>query len=248
MSLVSIVMPYYKKELFIEKSINSILSQTYQDFEIIIIDDEISKKSSEILKNISKISSKIRIIQNKKNLGAGSSRNEGIKNSKGDYIAFCDCDDLWKSTKLENQINFMRSLNLKFSFTSYDIIDEYENKISTRQADDFINFDKLKKSCDIGLCTVLLKKEILNNEKFKFPKLITKEDYVLWLLLAKNNIEMRGINQNLSSWRKTKNSLSSSTFQKLLDGFRVYRIYLGYGRLKSFFCLINLSINFILKN
>ena len=71
-------MPYYKKELFIEKSINSILSQTYQDFEIIIIDDEISKKSSEILKNISKISSKIRIIQNKKNLGAGSSRNEGI--------------------------------------------------------------------------------------------------------------------------------------------------------------------------
>ena len=66
MSLVSIVMPYYKKELFIEKSINSILSQTYQDFEIIIIDDEISKKSSEILKNISKISSKIRIIQNKK--------------------------------------------------------------------------------------------------------------------------------------------------------------------------------------
>ena len=95
--LVSIGIPVYngltKNHKFstdIRKALSSILSQTYQDFEIIIIDDEISKKSSEILKNISKISSKIRIIQNKKNLGAGSSRNEGIKNSKGDYIAFLD--------------------------------------------------------------------------------------------------------------------------------------------------------------
>ena len=94
---------------------------------------------------------------------------------------------------------------------------------------------------------MLLKRKIFENEQHKFPRLITKEDYVLWMILSKSGIIMNGINQNLTSWRKDKNSLSSSTFQKLLDGYKVYRIYLGYGRLKSLFYLINLSVNFILK-
>jgi len=241
-------MPYYKKDLYIEKTINSILDQTYRNFEIILINDEISKKSADILKKILKLDSRIRLIENKENLGAGESRNKAIENAKGEYIAFCDCDDLWKSSKLEMQLNFMKSLNLNFSYTAYDVIDENEKIISFRKAEDFVNFDKLKNSCDIGLSTVLLKKEIFDEEKYRFPKLITKEDYVLWMLLAKDNVKMMGINQNLTSWRKTKNSLSSSTIQKLLDGYKVYRIYLGYGRFKSIFCLVNLSINFILKS
>ena len=97
-----------------------------------------------------------------------------------------------------------KNSNLKFSFTAYDVIDENENKIGYRQADDFINFAKLEKSCDIGLSTVLLKKNIFDDASFRFPNLVTKEDYVLWIMMAKSNIEMRGINQNLSSWRKNK--------------------------------------------
>ena len=247
MSLVSIIMPYFKKDFFIEKSINSILKQSYENFEIIIINDEINKNSSELLKKVSKIDTRIKVFENKKNSGAGESRNKGIQYSKGEYIAFCDCDDLWKPSKLEKQIKFMKNSNLKFSFTAYDVIDENENKIGYRQADDFINFEKLEKSCDIGLSTVLLKKNIFDDTSFRFPNLVTKEDYVLWIMMAKSNIEMRGINQNLSSWRKTKNSLSSSILQKLFDGYRVYRKYLRYSRIKSFLCLMNLSINFILK-
>ena len=142
----------------------------------------------------------------------------------------------------------MNKLDLNFSFTTYEIIDENEKVIGFRKADHIIDFNKLRDSCDIGLSTVLIKKKIFEEEKYRFPKLITKEDYVLWLKFAKDGVKMMGVDQNLVSWRKSKDSLSSSTVQKLLDGYKVYRLYLGYGRLKSILYLINLSKNFILKN
>ena len=247
MSLVSILMPYYKKENYIEKTIKSILNQTYQNFEIILINDEINPQSSEILKKISSLDSRIKLIENEKNLGAGESRNKAINEAKGEYIAFCDCDDLWKPLKLENQLEFMKNSNSKFSYTAYEIINENEKIIGSRKAKNTLNFDQLKFSCDIGLSTVLMKKNIFEEKKYRFPSLVTKEDYVLWLKIAKDGIKMRGVDQILSSWRKSKKSLSSSTIQKLLDGYKVYKIYLGYSRLKSIFYLILLSINFIFK-
>ena len=246
MSLISIIMPYYKKEPYVEESIKSILNQSYTNFEIILINDDIKKK--EFVDALSNLDQRIRVIHNDKNLGAGLSRNMGIKSTKGEYIAFCDCDDLWKKKKLEIQINFMKQFNLNFSFTSYDIIDENNNFLGTRKAANNVNFNKLRNSCDIGLSTVIIKKSIFDNDKYKFANLKTKEDYVLWLKLAFDNVQMKGIDENLTSWRKNKQSLSSSTIQKLLDGYRVYRIYLGYGVIKSLFCLLVLSINFILKD
>ena len=245
MPLVSIIMPYFKKELYIEESIKSILNQSYQNFEIILINDDIENTS--FIEKISKLDRRVKLIHNNKNLGAGQSRNNGIKISNGEYIAFCDCDDLWKKNKLELQLRFMREQNLNFSFTSYEIIDENANFIGIRKAPNNIDFEKLRNSCDIGLSTVIIKKKIFDKSKYQFANLKTKEDYVLWMKLAKDKIKIMGFNQNLTSWRKNKNSLSSSTFQKLIDGYSVYRIYLGYGRLKSLFFLTVLSINFILK-
>ncbi len=247
MSLVSIIMPYYKKENFIKSSVISLLNQTYQNFEIIIIDDEASKDSSKILNEIKTLDSRIKLIANKSNIGAGLSRNKAIKNSKGELIAFCDCDDLWKSSKLQIQLSFMKKHNLDFSFTSYEIINEVGEVIGERKAKKVINFQNLIKSCDIGLSTVILNRKFFLNDKFQFAKLKTKEDFVLWLELAKNEVKMLGIEDNLSCWRKCKNSLSSYTFQKLLDGYKVYRVHLNYGRLKSFVYLLLLSINFIIK-
>jgi len=178
-------MPYYKKESYIEDSVKSILSQSYQNFEIIIVDDELSDRSSEILKNILKLDDRIKLIANKKNLGAGKSRNEGIKFAKGDYIAFCDCDDLWKQSKLEIQLKFMKESHADFSFTGYEIINDNGKNIGYRKAEKMLDFEKLKLSCDIGLSTVVLKKNLLDNKNYEFAELKTKEDYVLWLKLAK---------------------------------------------------------------
>ena len=247
MSLVSIIIPYYKKEFFIEETIKSILIQSYQNFEILIIDDEINLAASKVLEKISSLDSRIKIITNEKNLGAGESRNVGINFSKGDYIAFCDSDDLWKEQKLEVQLSFMKKNELNFSFTSYEVIDENKNFIKTRNADDIVDFIKLRNSCDIGLSTVLMKRNIFDNREYRFARIKTKEDYVLWLTLAKNNIKLRGLKNILTSWRKNKNSLSSSIYQKLKDGYKVYRVYLGYSTLRSLFYLTILSINYILK-
>tara|TARA_B100000767_G_C19747587_1_gene529265 strand:+ start:306 stop:1025 length:720 start_codon:yes stop_codon:yes gene_type:complete len=238
-------MPYYKKEFYVEDSIKSILNQSYQNFEIILINDDSENKN--FIEKISGLDNRIKLIHNDRNLGAGQSRNNGIKISNGKYIAFCDCDDLWKKNKLELQLKFMREQNLNFSFTSYEIIDENANFISKRKAPNNINFEKLRNSCDIGLSTVIIKKKIFDKNKYQFANLKTKEDYVLWMKIAKDKIKIMSLNQILTSWRKNKNSLSSSIFQKLIDGYSVYRIYLGYGRLKSLFFLIILSINFILK-
>ena len=246
MFLVSIIMPYYKKELYVSESVQSILNQSYTNFELILVNDDTENK--DFINKISNFDQRIRLIHNDKNLGAGLSRNKAIVLSKGEYIAFCDSDDLWKKNKLELQLNFMKKFNLNFSFTSYDIIDENNKLIKIRKAPNFVDFKKLRNSCDIGLSTIIAKKNIFKGNKYQFSNLKTKEDYILWLKFAQDGIEMKGFDQNLSSWRKTKNSLSSSIFQKLIDGYRVYREHLGYGIFKSLFYLIILSINFVLKN
>ena len=239
-------MPYYKKEPYIENTIQSILNQSHTNFEILLINDDVENKN--FIKAISNLDQRIKLIHNDKNLGAGPSRNKGIKLSSGEYIAFCDCDDLWKKNKLEFQLNFMRQHNINFSFTSYDIIDQNNNFIKIRKAPNYVDFLKLRSSCDIGLSTVIIKNRIFDNNKYQFANLKTKEDYVLWMSLALDGVEMKGLSQSLTSWRKNRNSLSSSIIQKLMDGYRVYRVYLGYGVIKSLFCLIILSINYILKN
>ena len=115
-------MPYYKKSKYIDETINSILNQSMQEFEIIIIDDELTESSLKVLTNLKKLDSRVKVFRNNKNLGAGQSRNNAINLCIGEYVAFCDCDDLWKPQKLEKQIQFMREFNLRFSFTSYEII------------------------------------------------------------------------------------------------------------------------------
>ena len=247
MSIVNIIMPYYKKSEFINESINSILNQTYQKFEIIIIDDELSENSSRILKNIQCLDARIKVYKNRENLGAGRSRNYGINLCSGEYIAFCDCDDLWKSEKLEKQLKFMKEFNLSFSFTSYEIINDKSLKIGLREAQENLSFKQLRNSCDIGLSTVVIRKDIFKNDKLRFGKTKTKEDFILWLLLAKNGVKISGLKEYLASWRKNSGSLSSSTIQKIIDGYRVYRKYLHYSRIKSLFFLIILSLNFMLK-
>ncbi len=240
-------MPFYQKKKFLEDSLNSVLNQSYKDLEIILINDEENIETKKFLEKISNKDPRIKLINNNKNLGAGESRNRAIDVSKGELIAFCDCDDLWKSTKLETQLDFMKKFNLDFSFTAYEIINEQGKVIGYRNAKKQIKFNNLLKSCDIGLSTVIMDKKIFSNKELRFAHLKTKEDFVLWLKISKIGVNLNGFNEKLSSWRKSPQSLSSSSIQKLIDGYRVYRIYLNYSIFKSFMYLLILSLNFILK-
>jgi len=242
--LVSVIIPFYKKHEYIYETIDSILNQTYQNFEILIIhDDPLDEKINNIL-NLKTKDERIKVISNQKNLGAGLSRNKGISQSVGEYIAFLDADDLWSKDKLEVQINFMENNKYDFSHTSYNI-NNNKKILSKRSAKKEISFDDLIRSCDIGLSTVIIKKKVLL--KCSFPSLQTKEDYVLWLSLSNQGVKIFGLNQYLVFWRKTQNSLSSNLLQKIIDGFRVYYVYMGYNFLKSVYSLIILSFNFLKK-
>jgi teichuronic acid biosynthesis glycosyltransferase TuaG len=246
MNLVSIIMPYFRKRDYIKKSINSALNQSYENFEIIIIYDDQKSHDIKYIEEISKLDYRINIIYNNKNIGAGLSRNVGIEHAKGDYLAFLDCDDLWDKNKLKLQINFMKEKNADFSFTAYDLINKKNKKISTMFAKPILKFDDLVMSCDIGLSTVIFKKKIYNSF-CKFPNLKTKEDYVLWLKIAKKNKVLYGLNKPLTRWRVTPGSLSSNNIQKIIDAFTVYKKYLKYSVINSLFHVILLSINYLFK-
>ena len=222
---ISIIIPYYRKRKYFKETIKSIFNQTYKNYEVIVIYDDTCLKEVAFIKNVLKKIILKKLIINNKNYGVGISRNKGIKQATGKYIAFCDADDTWKKNKLDTQISFMIKNNLMISHTNYFVINEKSQVIGKFNIKNKLNYNDLLKSCDIGLSTVIAKKKLLQNNKFN--KLKTKEDYFLWLKIAKKIKHIYGINQYLSSWRKNKNSLSSSMIQKLLDTYRLYRLYLN---------------------
>jgi len=242
--LVSIIMPYFNKKKYVRYSVLSVLNQTFKNFELIIVYDNKTNNELKFINKIKKLDKRIKVIKNKANIGAGLSRNVGIDHAKGVYLAFLDADDLWHKNKLFEQIKFMRKKNIDISHTSYEIIDDDLAIRGTRQAK-LMNYKKLIKSCDIGLSTVIIKKSLIKN--LRFPNLETKEDYVLWLEIAKKGKIIYALNSKLSQWRKSNNSLSSSVVRKLTDGYYVYRYYLKFNVIKSLYSLFVLSINFLNK-
>ena len=243
--LVSVVIPYYKKKFFFEKTINSILNQSYKNFEIILIYDDNNLEELDFLKNIKKKFKNVKLIINKKNLGPGLSRNKGILLSKGTYIAFCDADDIWKKNKLNLQIKFMKKNNLNFSHTNYFIIDKKEKKIGKFKGKSRIEYQDLLKSCDIGLSTVIVKRNLLRNNLF--CSLQTKEDFHLWLQIIKKEKKIFSLNKYLSYWRYSENSLSSSISQRLIDAFRLYYIYEKKNFCTSLYYVLRLSYYAFIK-
>jgi len=244
--LVSIVITYYKKKKYIAKTLRSIFDQTYKNFEIIFIYDN---SDSEDLKFIRKLLSKFKkkkLIVNKKNLGVAKSRNLGLRFCSGSYVAFIDSDDLWKKKKLSVQINFMKKNFSNFTFTSYNIINENDKHIGKRNAIKDAEYKDMIKSNYIGLSTVVI--NLKKIKKFKFPNLKTQEDFALWLLLLRRGYKLNYLNQFLTSWRKSKNSLSSNIFQKISDAFKLYYLHENKNFIISIYSVLVLSFNRVIKN
>lgn len=246
MSLVSVIIPYYRKKKFIKKTILSVLNQTYRKFEIKLIYDDIDLSDLSYLKEITKIDKRISLIVNKTNMGAGYSRNVGIKKSKGEFFAFIDADDIWNRNKLKLQLNFMKQNSFKFTHTSYNIVNDQNKIIKSRIARNFFKVKELLQSCDIGLSTVMIKKTLLN-QNLLFSNIKTKEDFILWLKILEKKIPLIALKNKLTNWKKTKNSLSSNVIQKIIDGYKVYNHHMKFNFFKSIYYLLILSVNYLLK-
>ena len=177
---VSIIMPSYNCGKYIEKTIRSVQCQTYQNWEIIFVDDCSTDDTIEIVKHFQKLDGRIRLFQNKRNSGAAVSRNYALREAKGKYVAFLDSDDLWEPTKLEKQIKFMEENNYKFSYTCYAEMDSDGNAAGiVISGPSKITKIGMFAFCWPGCLTVMYDREAIGLIQIEDIK--KNNDYAMWL-------------------------------------------------------------------
>ena len=180
--LVSVIMPVYNSCDYLQKSISSVLMQTYKNLELIIIDDCSTDNSMDLINNIN--DKRIKIIKNKSNMGAAFSRNIGIENAKGKYIAFLDSDDYWNLTKIEKQVTFMQENNYHFSYTNYEMFDVISGMKKIVSGPRKVTKYKLNQTNWLGCLTVMYDLEYVG--KTSIPLLKRRNDYAMWLLVIES--------------------------------------------------------------
>ena len=245
MPFVSIIMPAYNCEKYVADSINSVLEQTYKNYELIIIDDGSQDKTVEIIKYYSLKDSRIKIYLNENNQGVSYSRNRGISEAMGEWISFLDSDDLWKKTKLENQIMFALDKKVNFLFSGSSFINEKNQPyVGTLEVPLKVTYEQLLKQNIISCSSVLIKKLYL--EKYKMERDDTHEDFGLWLRILKNETNAYGINEPLLIYRISSKSKSSNKIKSVKMTYKTYR-YVGLNFISSIYYLFFYAINGLSK-
>ena len=182
--LVSIVTPTYNCGKFITETIESVIGQTYKNWEMIIVDDCSKDNTQEIVKKYLKNDKRIKYIKFEKNQGAAIARNTAIREAKGRYIAFLDSDDLWSKDKLEKQINFMKKNSYSFTCTAYEQIDENNNLLNKIIRPKIkADYNRILLDCPVGNSTVMYNVDELG--KFEVPNIRKRNDDALWLQILK---------------------------------------------------------------
>ncbi len=237
----------FNSETFIAKTINSIINQTYQNWELILIDDYSTDKTLQIAQDFI-ANSKIKLVKNKTNQGAAISRNKGIEFAKGAFIAFLDADDLWKPEKLSKQIAFMKAKNCDVCFSSYDLINEKGSVLNKQiRALPVLSYKKLLKSNYIGNLTGIYSAEKLG--KITTSNLRKRQDWLLWLAaIKKSGKPAKSIQESLAYYRVRDNSISSKKMSLLKYNYAVYKRGLGFSAIKSLYSmLVFLKEHFFVK-
>jgi glycosyltransferase involved in cell wall biosynthesis len=236
---VSIITPSYNAISTIEETYNSLVSQSYSNWEWIVTDDCSTDGTVEFLESLSNRDKRVRIYKNTRNSGAALSRNNSLKHATGEFLAFIDSDDIWFSDKLEKQIDFMSLyIGVDFSFTAYELIDakgkKMNKKIDLQGEGFYVNYiDMLKKKATLGCSTVMLRRAAFND--ISMPLIRTGQDYALWLKLLKNGSKAYLLNEVLTKYRILPNSISRNKFKKSMRQWQIYR---KVERLSIFFSTI----------
>ena len=246
-NLVSIITPMYNSGKFIKDTIDSVINQTYKDWEMIIVDDCSTDISPEIVKSYAENESRIKYIRTEQNGGVSKARNTALKNADGQYIAFLDSDDIWDKEKLEKQINFMKEKDCAISFTSYELIDEENKKLNkVVRVVESIDYKTLLKGNILGCLTVIIDKSKLDFE-IKMSG-VRHEDYALWLSILKRGYIAYGIDEVLAQYRKSLTSLSGNKVKSAMWTWNIYRNVEKIPLHKSIYYFINYAINGIKKS
>ncbi|WP_248724612.1 glycosyltransferase [Seonamhaeicola sp. ML3] len=231
---VSIITATYNSENFIESTIKSVISQSHNNWELIIIDDASGDDTVNIVEGlVSLYPDKISILKNKTNRGAAVTRNRGVESATGDFIAFLDGDDIWKPHKLEKQVKFMLKHNADICFSSYDLMNEAGISLNkTIQALPVLSYKKFLKCNYIGNLTGVYNAKTLG--KIYAPNLRKRQDWLMWLEAVKRSKSpAMGMKESLAIYRVRENSISSNKFDLLKYNYWIYNKGLGFSAAKS---------------
>lgn len=245
--LVSIVTPNYNCQKYIAETIESVLKQTYTNWEMLIVDDCSTDGSYETALEYSKKDTRIKVFRNENNLGAAVSRNKALDVANGEYIAFLDSDDLWLPEKLEKQIKFMQDNGCDFSFTEYDLIDENGKSLGKRaKVVKKLTYSKLLFHDYIGCLTaVYVHKKFATIRSYDIK---SNNDYGLFLQILKKSEDALGYKISLAKYRVRKNALSRNKIRKIKPYFVLMcdKLKVPWCR-AAFFLFCNVLIKFFWK-
>jgi len=235
--LVSIITPTYNSEKYVAETINSVRSQSFSNWEMIIVDDCSTDNTELIIKGIIELDSRINFYQLQKNSGAGIARNQALDLAKGRYIAFLDSDDLWKPEKLQMQIDFLNNYNLPFAFSFYECINE-EGKPMNKivKAPQKLRYWQLFFCNFVGNLTGIYDTQFFG--KIPISSIRKRQDWMVWLTILKKIKTAHVINESLAFYRVRKDSISSSKWKLIQHNFAVYRQFHRLNVFVALCCLI----------
>lgn len=220
--LVSIITPTYNAEKFIGETLKSVQNQTYQNWEMILVDDASKDETVKIISDFAEKDSRIKLFKLEKNSGNGFARNIALEKAVGKYIAYLDADDLWFLNKLEKQIEFLKENNLHFTFSFYDCIDEEGNSLNRRvEAPINLTYDELFFCNYVGNLTAIYDADYFG--KIVIEATQKRQDWRLWLTILKQIQVTKPVPEPLAFYRIRKDSISSSKFKLIKHNFGVYR-------------------------
>ena len=241
---VSIVLPNYNSSDYLEETLESIINQSYDDWNLQIIDDNSDIETLKILKKYENIN-KIQIIYLKNNMGAGHCRNLGIKNSNSRYLAFIDSDDVWMRDKLLDQVNFMEKNDIKFSYTPYLAYNEKNKKKRFIYPPEKFDYHNFIKNTSIATSTMIVERKYLDNIWFSNTKIC--EDYFFKCSLLKKIGFAYSLKKILTKYKIRKNSLQSNKFKNLYWIWKINKEMNKLKFLKNLQSVFMISLNSIKK-
>ena len=243
--LISVVMPNYNGYRFVEQAINSVLSQTYKNFELLVVDDCSKDDSLSLIQQKAQSDSRVRVIALEHNAGVANARNIGIKEAKGEYIALLDNDDLWTEDKLERQLDLAQK-GADIVYCSYDFIDEQNRSIKKP----FVvplqtNFNKMLASSVISCSTSFIKTDLMQAHPFN-PDFY-HEDYVLWMELLRVCPTAYGNPKVLMHYRQVSGSRSNKKSNAAKERWNTYRRALKLNAVTSAWAFVRYALNGVMK-
>lgn len=243
---VSVIIPAYNAERYIEASMRSAMQQSFSDIEIIVVDDNSCDKTCAIVEKLAEEDHRIRLIRNCQNEGAAQARNKALDICKGEYVALLDCDDIWYSRKLEKQLEVAEREKADIVYCSYAIVDEHGEK----KCNDFIvppttDLESTLAKSVISCSTALLNWRTI--EKYRFPIGYYHEDLALWLQLLGDGMKAVGITEVLAEYRVRSNSRASNKISVAVRRWKIYRSMMKFSVAKSAYYFVQYAFAGIIK-